>query len=35
MSPVDVKDNLARNTKYLRGKAKLAGENQEKIGKKP
>jgi hypothetical protein len=34
-TPVRVKQNLGLNTKYLVEKAKLAGENQEKTGKKP
>jgi hypothetical protein len=32
---VDVKGILGLNTKYLVGKAKSVGENQEKTGKKP
>jgi hypothetical protein len=32
---VDVKINCGLKTKYLVGKPKLAGEKQEKTGKKP
>jgi hypothetical protein len=32
---VDVKQIIAANSKNLGEKAKLAGENQEKTGKKP
>jgi hypothetical protein len=34
-TPVDVKINCGLKTKCRVGKAKLAGENQEKTGKKP
>jgi hypothetical protein len=34
-TPVDVKDILGLNTKYLIQKPKPTGENREKTGKKP